>query len=481
MKSLVSFLISFCLSGMASGSTSPLNSPDRGRITVGFLDRHSLTFDIASVDDYETVFVIKQTAQSLLDENEYGSIIPSIAKAWTVSSDMKVYTFYLREDMHFHDGNPVTASEVEKSINVVRSSNMNPANYYLRRIESIRVLNPLKLEITLAAPWFGFLHCLSSGLVPIFSSEAYNKKGKSFVGSGPYKLVLQDGVWIFRKYNEYRGPYQSYEDEFRVLTTAETSIEPDVLIRDLSHYPDFKWYKKSEVDSFVAFNFMINPARQEWKDKSQRLLLIKMLLHTRKIISSPRLKDLRDIFPRGMLGYDVKGEAFERLMRDLTILDPGKLLKKRIVIGSLNPIMNFDILARTWAKEYGVTAINFVTQSPNYLEKLYRNKDIDVFTVGWGSIFNHPDATFVPFYILGLKNANSLIERIIEQIPEATTLASQFELYRYLSSVAISEGYILPHSQVSAGTYFKPTVEVPGYRYRYTLQLSEVRRLEDRR
>lgn len=481
MRKLITFLgILVCLlSSHLNGKSSrvQVRKKDNNPITVGFLEKYSIKFDIGSVDHYETVFVIKQIAQSVLDENEFGAIIPSIAKFWTVSSDMKIYTFYLREKVRFHDGNPVDASEVANSIEVVRSSSVNPANYCLKKIKNIKVVDPLTLEITLRAPWFGFLHCLSSGLVPVFSSETY-KKDKSFVGSGPYKLVFEKNAWLLKKNSQYRGPYQPQEDEFKLLTSDETTIEPDILIRDLSHYPGFEGYVKSEVDSFVSFNFMVNPARIEWKDKTQRLLLIKMLLDTKTVINSPRLKDLKDILPRGMLGYDLKSEAFEKLMHAILDLDPTKLIKKKIIIGSLSPIMNFNILAKIWAKKYGVTATNFVTQSPNFLEKLHRNEDVDVFTVGWGSIFNHPDATFLPFYILGLKNSNSAIDQLLKQISKATTLASQFELYRHLSSFAISEGYIFPHSQMNAGTYTKANIAVPKYRYRYTLQLSEVRRIE---
>ena len=46
-----------------------------------------------------------------LDE-DLKTILPDLAEDWEVSPDGKVYTFYLRKDLHWHDGTPFTAKDV---------------------------------------------------------------------------------------------------------------------------------------------------------------------------------------------------------------------------------------------------------------------------------------------------------------------------------------------------------------------------------
>ena len=145
--------------------------------TIGFLNKSALNFDIKSADTYETVFIIKQVSQSLLDQDHEGKIIPSIAQFWTITPDMKSYRFQLRDSIKFSNGEIITAEDVIFSLEEVRSSKTNPISTYLKRIQSIKAINEKTIEIVLKKPWFGFLTCLTSGLVPIFSKNLiYSKK-----------------------------------------------------------------------------------------------------------------------------------------------------------------------------------------------------------------------------------------------------------------------------------------------------------------
>ena len=43
-------------------------------------------------------------------------IVPSLAESWTVSDDGLVYTFHLRDDVTFHNGEKLTADDVVYTI-----------------------------------------------------------------------------------------------------------------------------------------------------------------------------------------------------------------------------------------------------------------------------------------------------------------------------------------------------------------------------
>jgi len=461
----------FCSIGFACASFA--NGTYAGPITVGFIQSSSLDFDIDSVDNYESVFVIKQIAQSLVEQNSNGKLISSVARYWTISKDMRTYSFVLREDLIFHDGGRVTSKDVEYSLNLVKNSSVNPLNIYLKRVKKIQSIGPFKIEIELKSPWFGFLHCLSSGLVPIFSYESHINK-KNFVGSGSYNLVQKEGSWHFIKNEKYVGPYHPREPDFKILTPAESNQQPDILLNDLALYPGFTNYRKVDTDSFTSFNFMINPATKAWKDDVERIKLAKVLLEAKEIVKTPRLIDLKDVFPKGMLGYDINHKGFNKLMINIRQSDPNLMKKKHIVISSLGPILNFNKLADRLKSKYGIIAENYAVYPPDYLEKMRTKENIDVFTVGWASIFAHPDATFVPFYILGLADNGPAFLTAIDHINAAPTIASQYKFYRSLSYNSVSNGYVIPHSQVASELFVKQGIHAPKFRYRYTIQLAEV-------
>jgi len=49
---------------------------------------------------------------SLVWVNEEGKLVPALAEKWEVSDDGAEYTFYLRQDVTFHNGEPFNADAV---------------------------------------------------------------------------------------------------------------------------------------------------------------------------------------------------------------------------------------------------------------------------------------------------------------------------------------------------------------------------------
>src|SRR6476661_2668933 len=63
---------------------------------------------IASVDpafakNQSVMWAIHQLYNTLVEVDSALNIVPSLAKRWEVSDDKKTYTFYLRNDVLFHD------------------------------------------------------------------------------------------------------------------------------------------------------------------------------------------------------------------------------------------------------------------------------------------------------------------------------------------------------------------------------------------
>ena len=65
---------------------------------------------------YLTPFWVLYALHDALVKPMPGNLMaPSLAEAWTVSADQRVYEFKLREGLKFHNGDPFTAEDVKFS------------------------------------------------------------------------------------------------------------------------------------------------------------------------------------------------------------------------------------------------------------------------------------------------------------------------------------------------------------------------------
>jgi hypothetical protein len=444
-------------------------------LKLGYFDEKKFHVDIDRVDTYESVFLIKQTAQSLTDENRFGELVPSIASHWVISKDRLRYTFFVRKGIKFHDGTDLTASDVVFSLSVIRDSKSNPLSPYLQNISKIQIVDKYRLEIHLKNPSSSLLRVLSSGLAPIFSESSYLDNSK-IVTTGSYVLRKNQDGWFLLPNKHYIGNYPPGTTKFKILTNSQLTTPADVVAFGHSKLSRPQQYKHVEVNSFVTYNFMLNPRQTEWKDRNSRLSLIRILLDVKEHLKNDRSFDLRDILPRGMVAHDAIASAYQALLRELdsSVLPP--LKGKSIIIASFGPIPFFEKAASFVKKKYDVTLINRVFDGDNFLDKLVKSKDIDGYSIGWASIFSHPDAAFIPFYRLGLESFSPEIYRVKGQASDREELFEQFFLYRKLSRLLIEGGYILPQSQAKTVLMVSPSLTTFNSSYRYTVNLSEVQR-----
>lgn len=81
----------------------------------------ALNADILSTDpgvlrDANTDAVLLHVAEGLVAPRHDGSIAPMLAQSWTVSPDGRTYTFALRHGVTFHNGAPMTSTDVVWSL-----------------------------------------------------------------------------------------------------------------------------------------------------------------------------------------------------------------------------------------------------------------------------------------------------------------------------------------------------------------------------
>ncbi len=166
-----------------------------------------------------------------------GEIVPDLAYKWTVSKDKKTYTFYLRENAFWHDGEKVTAKDIVFTIGLIQHPDFEGP---LSKIwEGVRVKKDgdYKLTFSLRESYPYFLGNTTIGILPhhvLGDIDVNNIKSLPFnlnpIGSGIYKL---DGFNL-------RG---SGEIESIDLSFNENWYGQKPYIRNLT----FKFYPTSQV------------------------------------------------------------------------------------------------------------------------------------------------------------------------------------------------------------------------------------------
>lgn len=108
-----------------------------------------------------------------------------LAVDYKLSDDGLTWTFKIRDDAYFTDGEKVTAEDVAFTLETAKASN---GSFDLTYMESAVAQDETTVVITLSRPTSIFLNTLASvGIVP---EHAYNDDyGMNPIGSGPYKFV----------------------------------------------------------------------------------------------------------------------------------------------------------------------------------------------------------------------------------------------------------------------------------------------------
>ena len=144
----------------------------------------------------------------LVYRNMQGEYSPELAKEWK-TDDYKIFTFYLRDDVYFHNGEKFTADDVKFTIDTGLASPGSPAQAMLTDVESCEVINDYEVKITLSKVNVDFLYRISYPSLGMVNREAYaadSVKGP-WIGTGPFSVsdFLSNDYVEFTRNDDYFG------------------------------------------------------------------------------------------------------------------------------------------------------------------------------------------------------------------------------------------------------------------------------------
>ncbi len=299
----------------------------------------------------------------LLKYNENLEIVPDLAEKYEISEDQKTYTFHLKKNAQWHDGEKITASDVVFTIQSIQNPDFKSPLY--RSFEGVTVekIDDYTVRFTLQEPYAAFLNILTVGLIPQhlwYDIPAINAKlavyNQKPIGSGPFKfksLVKEKSgiikLYVLEKNKDYYGKipyinkiifkfYPNYENAIDALINKEVQslgFLPKEYLKKFSNKRDLNLYNiPLSQYTAVFFNSKNNELLENKKIKEalsysidKNKILEDVLQNQGQIIDGPILPDFLGYNPEiKKYNYDPE-KAVKLLANDGWDLD-GETLKK---------------------------------------------------------------------------------------------------------------------------------------------------------
>jgi len=128
------------------------------------------------------------------DKTKSRDYVPVLAERWQASPDKKVWTFFLRKGVKFHDGTPFNAEAVK--VNVERLIGPQPqmmSKDYMMLLARVEVVDEYTVRFHCKVAAAPFLDLIEQSYLAMISPAALQKYGKEIhqhpVGTGPYKFT----------------------------------------------------------------------------------------------------------------------------------------------------------------------------------------------------------------------------------------------------------------------------------------------------
>jgi peptide/nickel transport system substrate-binding protein len=186
------------LTGLYGASTAQVcqGAPVRGGNLVYERQAETQTLDPLNIRNGNgDIFAYNLIYSGLVRSDPTGStkIEPSLAQRWTVSSDGRTYTFYLRPGLKFSNGQPVTAEDVKWSLDRFGNPKTDAAMSSVAiGYGTSKVINNATIQFHLAQPVASFLYNISIFPAFILPKDLVLKEGQAFynhpVGTGPFMV-----------------------------------------------------------------------------------------------------------------------------------------------------------------------------------------------------------------------------------------------------------------------------------------------------
>jgi len=171
-----------------------------------------------------------QMYDSLVWFDDDGKVVPALAESWEVSEDGTEYTFHLRQDVTFHNGEPFNADAVVLSWERAANADFE-YSYHWQAASSVEKIDDYTVKVATEEPDALFLSTMADNwaMIPPGYFEEVGQEGfnEHPMGTGPYKFVewvKGDHITMEANLDYWRGAPKIQTVIFRPIPESATRV-----------------------------------------------------------------------------------------------------------------------------------------------------------------------------------------------------------------------------------------------------------------
>lgn len=278
-------------------------------------------------DDNTSVF--KNVYSSLIYYDKEGKLIPQLAQSWH-NDDNYHWTFKLRQDAKFSNGEDLTAEDVKWSLDSIHSNSDSMYQEYFSEIKEVKIIDRNTVQFITANPMPYLISKLS--YLMIVPKDTKDITFPNALGSGPFKYSKEEtveGEQLVLDRNEiYWGTkpkvkkviFKVYEDEEQKIADF---LAGKIDLLDVQQPEDLEKVKSAKIAKNLTMNdgsvFYVQPNMSDnytdyitgvtenpFKDKRVRLAMWKAI-DTAALVKE-KMQGMAvpasQIIPKTVFGYD---------------------------------------------------------------------------------------------------------------------------------------------------------------------------------
>ncbi|MFC2140135.1 ABC transporter substrate-binding protein [Candidatus Auribacterota bacterium] len=412
------------------------------------------SLDPAYIVDVTSGSIAAKLYNGLVKLSPEMDIVPDIAKAYDISADGKIYTFFLNQGVKFSHGRELVAADVKYSFERILSPKtassrkwlfdmIKGADAYLKgessEVTGIKVLDNYALKIHLDRPFSLFLTFLTMPNAYIVPKEEVAKRGKDFsnrpCGTGPFILKEwkhDHAITLFRNDNYFSEVakvkgirYQVIPEDLSAVSLFQGGLL-DVIGVPRSEFELFKnnpyLIEQMELNSYyLGFNCSRPPF-----DKKLVRQAVNMAIDREKMIE--RLLEGRVVKSHGPIPPGLKGYSNTQTKYSYDVVKAKELLKEagflpgtkvKLYQNSDKEVLAITSVVQHYLKEVGIE-VEIVQRDWSAFKEAINKGEADLFYLSWWA--DYPDAENFLFPLFHSKNFGSLGNRVFFKDPRVDQL-----------------------------------------------------------
>jgi len=493
-------LASFAASSVFAAGTHPVTGEalaDDQTFTYSLLDEFT-TADPQMVEDVSGSYFVRDLFEGLMNQDADGNLIPGVATGYTTNEAKDVYTFTLRNNARWSDGNPVTAHDFVyawrrladpatgspyswfadimalENVGAVMSGESPPEALGIRALDN----HTLEVRLTASLPYFAAMTTHASTFPsPQWTVRTFGDnwtKPGNIVGNGAYVLTehIPNETATRERNTMYWNNDATIIDKVVTLVINDENTdftrweagETDKGAVPSGQYPRLKAEYPDEAISFPRLctyymTFNLSPSGPEaFKDVRVRQALSYALdrsVVTDKILQGGQIQAFT-FTPGATAGFEVPAVAFGQMSQDQRNVN-AKLLMAAAGYGPDNPL-KFEYMYNTseghkkiaigaqqmWKETLGAEA-TLANQEWKTFLKTRGGQNFDIARGGWCGDYNEA-STFLDLMTTpsGYNDGKFSNAEVDELMTSARTMSDATSNYTRVEEIMANEMPIIP-------------------------------------